>query len=159
MSLDHLHPLVVHFPIALLLTAPIFIVLALFVRSRTRSLASVALLLLALGTLGAWVAVASGETAEHVSRISAQAKPILEQHEDLAEATATVFSILTGVLALIVALPLAIRKLDRPALNRIALGSFLLLLLAGDLLVAKAAHEGGRLVHEFGSSVPARSAS
>lgn len=158
-SLDQLHPMVVHFPIALLLTAPLFVLLAVLWRKASRGLALSALLLLALGTAGAWVAVCTGDAAEHAVHATGAAKAVLHQHEDLAELTATVFSILTGLFAAIVLLPLLIQKLDRPTWTRSALAAVLVLLIGGDLLIAKAAHEGGRLVHEFGTRAAVNGAS
>jgi uncharacterized membrane protein len=150
---EHLHPLVVHFPVALLLTAPLFIVMALFARRAARSFALAALILLALGTLGAWAAMTTGEAAEDASMITARAEPILERHEELAEVTAIAFSVLTGLLAAIVLVPVLVERLNRPAVVRGALLAFLLLLLGGAALLVRTAHEGGRLVHEFGTSV------
>ena len=148
-DLNHAHPLVVHFPIALLLIAPLFVLLALLIRKLTLGFAASALILLALGTAGAWVAVSTGDAAEDAARTTTAMKAVLKQHEELAEAAAVTFTILTAVVAAVVLLPRFLKKLDRPAWTRAALAACLALLLGGDLLVVKAAHEGGRLVHEF----------
>jgi uncharacterized membrane protein len=152
-STEHLHPLMVHFPVALLLTAPLLIIVALVVRGGSgRAFALSALILLALGTAGAWAAVATGEAAEDAAHLTAPAKTVLERHEDLAQATAVTFTFLSALLAAVVLTPVLVRRLDKPAWVRAALAVVLLAVVGGDLLVAKAAHEGGRLVHEFGSS-------
>ncbi len=47
---DALHPLIVHFPVALLLTAPLFIVLGLFWKKYQQCLFILSFILLILGT-------------------------------------------------------------------------------------------------------------
>lgn len=149
-SWDGLHPLVVHFPIALLLVAPIFVILGLVVPQLWKGFALAALALMALGTLGAFVAVATGEAgAGLVERTEAISK-VLEQHEDLAETARTVFVVLTIIFAAIVLAPMALRSTLKPAVNAALNAAFLLLYAFGALLLANAAHEGGRLVHEYG---------
>ena len=54
---DGLHPLVIHFPIALLLTAPVFVLLAMIPPKRGASFGLSALAMLVLGTAAAFVAV------------------------------------------------------------------------------------------------------
>ena len=63
-SWDALHPLIIHFPIALLLVAPIFIVVgAVLTPARGRSYLIAAMVLLLVGTASIFVAVESGEAA------------------------------------------------------------------------------------------------
>jgi uncharacterized membrane protein len=80
-AMANLHPLVVHFPIALLVSFWIAAVLALLFRSQ--SLHQAASWMLYLGTAAAAVAVAAGfqaaETVEHSEEVHA----ILERHETL----------------------------------------------------------------------------
>jgi uncharacterized membrane protein len=105
---------------------------------------------MALGTLGAFVAVATGEAgAGLVERTEAISK-VLEQHEDLAETARTVFVVLTIIFAAIVLAPMAFRSTLKPVVNAALNAAFLLLYAFGALLLANAAHEGGRLVHEYG---------
>lgn len=155
-GVGHLHPLVVHFPVALLVTAPVFVLLAVVGPGAwRRGFAVSALVLLGLGTIGAWVGMSTGEAVEDAVHVTGQAEAVLERHEELAEVVAKTFTVLTGILLAIVLLPALVARLDRPALVRAALAVFLALLLGGDLLLAKAAHEGGRLVHEFGVNASA----
>jgi uncharacterized membrane protein len=68
----------------------------------------------------------------------------------MAETTRAVFSALTVVLALIISVP-AMLKRDIPRRAYVALPIvFLLFYGAGALLLTNTAHQGGRLVHEFG---------
>ncbi|HMM34152.1 MAG TPA: hypothetical protein PKA62_05380, partial [Thermoanaerobaculia bacterium] len=62
-SWDGLHPLIVHFPVALLLVAPVLVLLALVVRGHRRGLLLAALALMVLGTAASWVAVSTVEAA------------------------------------------------------------------------------------------------
>ena len=145
-----LHPLIIHFPIALLLVAPLFVLLAI-IRPRDATRFTVpALVLLALGTLGAFVAVASGEAAAELVTRSDVVAGVLERHSELAETARTIFTVLTLAYAAIVMLPLVWRALARPAYAVTANAAFLILLLGGNLLIANVAHQGGMLVHRLG---------
>lgn len=149
------HPLVVHFPIALLLAAPLFVLLGALVRRGARSMSVAALLLMTLGTAGAFVAVATGEAAADVARVSAAAESVLEEHEELGETTRTVFAVLTAAFAALVGLE---ARRGRAWGTAARVGSrvvFLLLYLAAALVLVDTAHHGGRLVHEFGVRAPA----
>jgi len=147
---EGLHVLVVHFPIALLLVAPLFVLLATVfpIRAQWASWAAVALLL--LGATGTFVAIATGDAAQAVADGSDAMYDVLSEHEELAELTRNVYVVLTAVYALFVLLPammkeLLIRRYLVPV-NFV----FLVALGAGSLLLANTAHLGGRLVHEFG---------
>src|SRR5579883_1369195 len=95
-SWQAIHPLIVHFPIALLLVAPLFIVVAIL-RKPERNLPYLiaALILMALGTVGTYLASSSGEAAGQLAESVPQAKPVLEQHEELAVTTELAFTALT----------------------------------------------------------------
>jgi hypothetical protein len=63
-----LHPLMIHFPIALLLVAPLFIVAGAILSPRkSRPAMMAALLLMVLGTVSIFVAVESGEAAGRIA--------------------------------------------------------------------------------------------
>ena len=148
---DGLHPLIVHFPIALLLVAPVFLLLGAIGGPRWgRNLLWTALILMALGTAAVFVSVATGEAAGKLAERSAEINPILERHEHLAERTRLTFSVLTGVLAFLLIATQAFSRL-RTRLFLTALPLVLFVLSGfGVLLVSDTAHNGGRLVHEFG---------
>jgi len=153
LNVDALHPLMVHFPIALLLVAPVFVILAIAWKRNELPISITALILMALGTIGAFVAAASGEAAEdNVS--GAAARAVLDRHEDLATTVEITFSALTLLFAALLFLP----RLFHHPLRRLTMVSativFLGLYLAGAILLAVAAHQGGRLVHEFGVRSP-----
>ncbi len=163
-----LHPLVVHFPVALLLVAPLFVLVGVWLRApRNRTWLAAALTLLALGTLGAWVAVSTGEAGGALAERSAEINAALEHHEELAERTRAVFTVLTVALAAILLAPTALRRPLARVPQTMLLGLFLIAYLAGAALLANTAHAGGRLVHQLGvqamvadtASVPAAPAS
>lgn len=146
-----IHPLVVHFPVALLAVAPLFLLGALMAPRARRALLAMALALAALGTLATFLAVSTGEAAGDAAERVAQAKPTLERHEDLAETLQWVFVGLTAALAGLIGL--ARPRRTRPLAPGVETGLLALLLaayLGGGLLLATTAHEGGRLVHELG---------
>ena len=135
--MQSLHPLVVHFPIALLLCALGCDVLALLIRRP--ALHRVALWNLALGALGAVAAVLTGREAEEVAKHSFEIFQVMERHERLGYDTLT-----------LACLTLGWRLWRRDQLGRRArVGTLILMgLMAASL--AYGAHLGGRLVYEFG---------
>ncbi len=150
---DALHPLVVHFPIALLLVAPIFIVLGLAARRNGPAFSVAALVLMVLGTAGAWVAVATGEASAELADRSPAINAAIEEHEELAETTRLAFTGLTAAFAALVIVPrLMNRQISRPAMAALH-GGFLVLFLGGMVLLANTAHHGGLLVHQHGVHV------
>ena len=154
---EALHPAIVHFPIALLLVVPIFVVLALVQRRQRPGLSQAALILLLLGTVGAWVAVQTGEAAEERAEGIPGIEEVLEEHEHGGEDARNYFTGLTLLYAAIVLLP-AILKREPPAALYGGLNAvFLVLYLLAVVSLANTASLGGRLVHEFGAlgGVPA----
>lgn len=148
-----LHPLVVHFPIALLSVVPLVIVIGLLARPE-RGVLGIAFLLMALGTAAAWLAAATGESAARLAERLPGVAALLEQHEELAETTRTLFTALALAFGGLLAVP---RVLKRPLARgpRLALhGAFLVLYLAGLGALVATAHQGGRLVHEKGVHAP-----
>lgn len=145
-----LHPLVVHFPIALLLVAPLFVVLSIiWAKSRT-AFASAALLLMVIGTIGAVVAVSTGKAAGEVADRTLVSSAVLEQHAELAETTRNAFALLTVAFASIVAVPLARRRPWPQRAYALTAGVFMLFYAGGALALVNAAHHGGNLVHRYG---------
>ena len=148
---EGMHPLVVHFPIALLLFAAVFVVLAIIVPKRGWWFSVSALILLIGGTAGAFVAVSTGEAARDVVEEGEDEMfDVMQQHEDIVEQARNVFVALTIVYAGIVFLPVVARSLQSWKFAMPANLVFLAALMGANLLLASGAHLGGRLVHEFG---------
>jgi len=150
-----LHPLVVHFPIGLLMTVPAFLVLALALPRHRAALAVSALILMALGTVAAFVAVATGEEAEEAVEAVLEATPaadrMLHDHEEAAERTRLAFATLTAVFA---GLVFAGRKAPAAPAVGVAHLVFLAAYVFGLTVLANTAHRGGLLVHGFGAKAP-----
>lgn len=145
-----LHPLVIHFPIALLLVAPVLVVVALLVRERTKPCTAAALLVMALGTAGSYLAGASGEAAGQVAIRTPEITRVIGEHEAMAQKVQLVFTILTLCYAALLFVP-ALRKREMSRGAALAANAaFLVVYLGACLLLAGTAHLGGRLVHEFG---------
>lgn len=145
-----LHPLVIHFPIALLFVAPVLVLIAMMMRRSGTVMNTAALVVMIIGTGASYLAIATGDAAGEVAAKTAAVAGVLERHEELSEATSVAFSILTGLFALMLVGPLVLRKpLPRRAAV-IASSAFLGLWAFGLGLLTVAAHHGGRLVHELG---------
>jgi uncharacterized membrane protein len=146
---SELHPLVIHFPIALLLVAPIFILLSLFNRANGRTFAVSAFILIVIGTVGTVIAAQTGEAAD--KSIPEAFEALVERHEHLAEIAEFIFIGLTVAFGLLAFLPVLLRRtLPRPAwigLNLVFLVGYVI---GGGYLVA-AAHAGGALTHGPGA--------
>jgi uncharacterized membrane protein len=147
---DGLHPFVVHFPIAFLLAAPAFVLLAMLTRTRSAGFRLTSLLLLVVGTAGIVVAMstgkAAGELADHTPAINA----VMLRHVELAQQSRNAFAALTLLYAALLTLPRWLKPLARPAVAFISHAIFLALLVGAGLLMVNASHQGGRLVHQLG---------
>jgi uncharacterized membrane protein len=148
---EGMHPLVVHFPIALLLFAAVFVLLAAIVPKRGWWFSVSALILLIGGTVGATVSVSTGEAARDMVEDGEDAMwDVLQEHEDMTKQATQVFTVLTIVYAFVVLLPLVASPLRSLKFAFPANLVFLVALMGGNLMLANAAHLGGRLVHQYG---------
>ena len=150
-SWQAIHPLIVHFPIVLLLVAPIFIVIGAALKpERSFPYLLTALILMTLGTVSAWAAASSGEAAGEAAGMIPSARAVLEQHEDLAELTDLAFSTLTLIFGCIVFIPRFLGRENSRAISTVLPLVFLIFYAAGAVSLANTAHQGGVLVHELG---------
>ncbi len=145
-----IHPLLVHFPIALLLVAPLFVMAGAILREPTRAFSFMlaALVLMVLGTVSTFITASSGKAAGLENLPSA--RRVLELHQELAETAELAFAALTLIFACIVFVPRWLNAEPTPATSTWLPLLFLLFYATGILTLANAAHQGGRLVHEFG---------
>lgn len=148
-TLDGLHPLVIHLPIGLLLVTPVFLVLGMIRPQRTFMFSVSALILMLIGTIGAWVSVASGVAAAQFADLTPQVSAAIEEHGKWAGRTRLVFTILTLLFALILAAPRLVKTL-KPRLALAAQAVFLVLFCLSCLALARTGHLGGVLVHVHG---------
>jgi uncharacterized membrane protein len=134
--LQNIHPLVVHFPIALLVGAALFYFMSWIFRNQT--FATTAFLLLILGTLFAGAAVATGLYGEEGVMVSRSVREhLLETHEKIMLVTLSV-GIILSVWALM-ARPF-------PKKGRVL---FLLLLLVLLGIMTVGADYGARMVYDY----------
>lgn len=147
------HPLVVHLPIGILSVVPLFLLLALLSRKTRGPLSFSALLLMTVGALGTWLAVASGEAAERVASQSTAVLPVLEKHAELGESVRLIFTLLALIQLIWLGLNWLKRRQGRPLSERTQVllqAFFMLLYLAALLILVHTGHLGAHLVHEFG---------
>ena len=147
---DGLHPLIIHFPIALLLTVPVLLLLALVIPRHTQGLAVAGFALMLMGTIASLVSISTGEAAAELVDQTPALNAVIEQHEELAEQVRIVFIVLTVIFATLLWLPKLMRKPLGKTVWSGSLAVLVLLTMGGNLLIANTAHQGGRLVHEFG---------
>ncbi len=147
---SHAHPLIVHFPIALLLVAPLIVLLGLLWPAQRPGIQATALILLTLGTVAAVLAVATGLAASGPVRGGPELMATLAQHESRAESTTLLYVGLTLALLLIRLLPWFSKRGATPNLL-LALHLFWLAASVGATLsLIQTGHLGGRMVHELG---------
>jgi len=145
-----LHPLIVHFPIALLLVAPVLVILGMIRPKHGRGFLLSAFVLMVLGTIALYLAVATGQSAGQAAEQLSNVESALERHEELAEVTRTNFTALTIIFGAILFTPALLKKsLGRTSATILNL-AFLVFYVAGSIVLANTAHQGGRLVHELG---------
>jgi uncharacterized membrane protein len=146
---NHIHPALVHFPIALLTLAPLLVLLGLFWPTQRRGIHASALLLLVLGIGGLFLALESGEAVERYARTTPALLAGVREHELAAQWATLIFGLLGGAFAVMWAYPLVRkRELSRP-LETGLLVAWLLLSAAGVLAVVRTGHLGGHLVHDL----------
>ena len=150
-SWDSLHPLIIHFPIALLLLSPLLILIsAVLPPHKGRPYMTVALLVLLIGTGSLFISVSTGEAAAELAERGGAMNAVLAAHEDLASETQIVFSGLSAILLGMFLLPQILRRQESRLTSTFLPLAFLALYTVGIVFLVNTAHAGGRLVHEFG---------
>ena len=146
----NIHPMLVHFPIALLCTAVLLDAVALAARKQA-GLRLAAVIVYVLGAVGALASYLTGQDAGDAFLLSGAANTALTDHADWAERAVWFF----GIYALI---RLAVLWWDRDG-KKLAVWAALLLVGAGGLyLVYETAEHGAAMVFEHGVGVQAMAA-
>jgi uncharacterized membrane protein len=136
--LASIHPKVVHFPIAFLMMYPLMELLFLFTRKDFFSKA--AMLFLAIGVIGSFFAVLSGNQAfEFVKNWNDESKKIFNEHQTFANLTVWYFSVLLAIRYF-----LFVKK----KLNRTIISGIFVMSLIGGYLVYQAGNYGGKLAEQ-----------
>lgn len=148
---DAMHPLLIHFPIVLLLLVPLFVMIAAVLRPpRNRPYMTVALITLMLGTLSVFLAASSGEQAAELADRAGGINEVLSAHEAMASTCEILFAGLTCIFAVLYIWPRLFRRMETRAISTAAPLVFLAVYSIGLLYLVNTAHAGGRLVHQFG---------
>ncbi len=150
-SWDAMHPLLVHFPIVLLLIGPLFIAIASALPPpKNRPYMTSALLTLLLGTAGLFLAASSGEEAAELADRAGGVNAVLAMHQHMASTSEILFSLLLAIFAAIYVWPLLWRRMQTRLSSTAAPLAFLAAYSVAMVYLVNTAHAGGRLVHEFG---------
>jgi len=148
---DSLHVLIIHFPIALLLLSPIFILIsAALTPPKGRPYMVAALITLVLGTSSLFLATSSGHSAAELAERGGPADAVLKMHEELGEQTRILFAGLSAISLGMYLIPRFLRRDENRLFSSFLPAAFLSLYTVGILFLINTAHAGGRLVHEFG---------
>ena len=149
-SWQGVHPLITHFPIVLLLLAPLFLVFAACTQADKRSafLAS-ALIVMVLGTCSMYVTYEAGKAAATVVERTVRIEAIVEHHQNLAGHARESFTLATVLfgLCLLICRVSHVRPSELTAILPVGFVAFYGL---GLFWLLNAAYNGERLVHEFG---------
>jgi uncharacterized membrane protein len=138
----NIHPLLAHFPIALLTTAAGLDVTG-FVLRRNRSLRNAATLLYVLGTGAAVAVYLTGRAASHTTWFPGMAQAVVKEHWDWAFRTVWFFLVATVVRVVL------LRPSRREPSSAIIAGLALVGLVGIGLLI-ETGDRGGRLVYQHG---------
>jgi uncharacterized membrane protein len=88
---NHIHPAIVHFPIALLTVAPLLVLVGLLWPAQRRGIHASALILLVLGIGGLILALITGEAVERYARATPALLAGVRDHELAAQWTTLIF--------------------------------------------------------------------
>lgn len=135
-----LHPILVHFPIALLFVSVLFDLLG---TSLSRdSFREGALWLLGLGLFGGIAAAVAGVMAEDAAEKAGVAESLIETHETLAQATLAIMGVL-----------LLSRLVLRNRFSTRTFAAYLAVATVGLFTLIATGHTGGDLVYKHGAGV------
>jgi uncharacterized membrane protein len=138
----NVHPLVVHFPVALLSAAVVVDVVA-WVLRRNASLRNGATLLYVLGTGGAIAAYLTGRAASQTIWLPGMAQAVIGEHWNWASRTVWFFALVTAARLVFLRPPGRVR-------GHAFVAAFVLAGLVGFSLLIETSDRGGRLVYEYG---------
>ena len=141
-DLTHLHPMIVHFPIALLIVGFLTDIAGLIIKRELFT--QTGFYLLILGALGTMAALLSGEMAGDGIAEQGLLKQAIEQHEGAAELSIWLVGITAGIRIILVLL----KKYS--GILKIAV---LVLFFASVLSIARTGYYGGKLVYEHAAGV------
>ena len=152
---EGLHPLVVHFPIGILLIAWLPMLIALIDKKRRHTWFASAAMLLIVGTTACFAATITGEAADEIiGATTDQVSTAIHEHEETAETARNLFIAATIVFLAVWITGAKISDKKKPMVavagGALVVASYVVAALA----LANAGHLGGLLVHEYGIQAP-----
>lgn len=141
-DITHIHPMIIHFPIALLIVGFLFDLTGVLFKKEFFSKAGFYLLI--LGTLGVAAAYITGNLAGNGIAEAGALKQALETHEDAATLTLWLM-----IIASVIRIGLVLLKKYQGAFKWIAL----ILFLAGVLSIVRTGFYGGELVFKHAAGI------
>jgi len=142
MDLTHLHPMIVHFPIALLIVGFLFDIAGSI--TKRESFTQTAFYLIILGALGVIAAFITGDQAGSGITEEGALKQALENHEDAATITIWIVSIAAAF-----RIALVLLKKFKGVLKMVSLALFLIAVMS----IARTGYYGGELVYKHAAGV------
>jgi uncharacterized membrane protein len=138
MNTDHLHPMIVHFPVALITVGFFVDVVSLFLKSE-KCLSKTGFYLMVLGTLAAIAAWSTGQLfTDHPSE--GEILSVFEKHE-----TGALITMIAMIIGSLFRIFLVVQKKEETGLKWIAFGFYLL----GFAAVTFTGFMGGNMVYYF----------
>jgi hypothetical protein len=154
-SWSGLHATVVHFPVVLLLIAPLFVMMGLGLPpAKGRPFLVSAFAFMLVGTATVLAAAATGEAVMKAVGSAPAARIALVQHRDLAETTVELFVLLTVAYAAMLSVPKLSGHEPESWVTTALLTVFLVFYATGALFLVNTFHHGGLLVHQLSHSGP-----
>ncbi len=146
--MPNVHPIVVHFPIALFITGLVVDVMGHLAERET--LKKMGLVLVVLGALGALAAMLTGLSVEETveAGLSEAGEAVLDNHAQLGQLTAYLLMAVA-----ILRILLATTWIKRPLVSRVALAVYVIAGVVGLGLLTVTGYRGGQLVYEHGAGV------
>ena len=152
---EGMHPIVVHFPIGILLIAWLPMLIGLIDRKRRNTWFASAAMLLVVGTIAAFAAVMTGEAAEDIVGGTSQVvNDAIHEHEETAEAARNLFLASTLIFLMAWGVYNKVAEKKKPMILTSGAARVAIVYLFAAMALTNAGHQGGVLVHEYGIHAP-----
>lgn len=142
------HPVTVHFPIALLLAATLFLLISFFIRQQSKKLfQNGAFMVLLLGVIGAWVSLYTGDLADGIVSRKLCDPTVLKDHELASKTMTYLFTAATLIHISFFFILLGSR------MKRISLYIIFAFMVIGCVFLIRTGHLGASIVYQQGAGV------